>query len=222
MQIEKKDYIMQINKISSNNTTPAFGAKLVFRKGMFADDKTKKIIQKFENKTKNIDGTIYVKGFYSEDLEAIDQRNIDVFYKNNDYQDAITLKHGGSWPALNSSDITVEIMSRLLNTFKIRETAVNATKAAQEEIKKLKMGLNTTFEKMHEDMDKILDSDFVESFGPKTYKMNLKKCCKNEFANKEIDGRHGIRPSFNSFDTLADCFEEDCKYTNGLFNKDNV
>ena len=211
---------MQINKISSNKTTPAFGAKLVFRKGTFPDDKTKKIIQKFENKTKNIDGTIYAVGYKIDDRYRRSQYNVNIYYKNNDYQDAVILNGEGTWNAINNN--AIEIMSRLLDTFKIRETAVNATKATREKIKKLEKGINTTFEKMHKDVDETLDFDLVEISGENAYNANLKKRCKNKFTSSENNGHQELCLGFNPFDTTIDSFEKDCKYTNELFNKTNM
>ena len=212
---------MQINKVTSNNTTPTFGAKLVFRKEMLNDDLTKKIVQKFENKTKDIEGTMYLTGFYHNDLNTA-QKNTNVHYKNKDYLDGATLKDAGAWSAFYNSDSVVEIMSCLLNTFKIRENAVNATKVARAEIEKLQTGINATFEKMHKDMDKALDLDIVNVLSPqRAFNTKLKERCNNSFVNKEIDGHQGLSPSFNTLDTLTDSFEEDSKYIDQLLNRNN-
>lgn len=194
---------MQINKISSNSTAPVFGAKLVIRKGMFSPNQTKNIIEKFENKTKNIDGTIYAVGFYTEDAKPI--KNANIYYKNNDYQDVVRLNGGGNWTVFNSTDTTVELISKLLDTFKLREKAVNATKTAREEITRLKTGINETFEK-------ISDKN--------AFTTTLQENC--SFANKEVDGIGGVRPGFNTFDTMKDSFESDCKYANELLNSNNT
>lgn len=210
---------MQINKISSNSTAPVFGAKLVIRKGMFSPNQTKNIIEKFENKTKNIDGTIYAVGFYTEDAKSI--KNANIYYKNNDYQDVVRLNGGGNWTVFNSTDTTVELISKLLDTFKLREKAVNATKTAREEITRLKTGINETFEKMHKEMNKTLDLDLIEKISDKNaFTTTLQENC--SFANKEVDGIGGVRPGFNTFDTMKDSFESDCKYANELLNSNNT
>ena len=210
---------MQVNKTTSNNTTPAFGAKLVIKKGMFSPNQTKNIIEKFENKTKDIDGTIYAVGFYTEDAKSI--RNANIYYRNNDYQDVVKLNGGGDWTVFHGSDTTVELMSKLLDTFKLREKAVNATKAARAEIEKLKTGINETFEKMHKDMNRTLDLDLINKISDKkAIATTLQENC--SFANKEIDGLGGISPHFNSFDTIKDYFEKDCKYKDELFNRNDA
>ena len=44
---------------------------------MFSPNQTKNIIEKFENKTKDIDGTIYAVGFYTEDAKPIRDANFN-------------------------------------------------------------------------------------------------------------------------------------------------
>ena len=78
-----------------------------------------------------------------------------------------------------------------------------------------------TFEKMHKEMNKTLDLDRIEKVSDKNaFTTTLQENC--SFANKEVDGIGGVRPGFNTFDTMKDSFESDCKYANELLNSNNT
>ena len=189
---------MRVEKMQNNNYNTSFGIKLVLRNGVYPHkffeeplpEELQKLVQTVETRTADKKGTIYISGLWNDWGHR--PENMNIYFNHGSYNDGVTLYGAYKECYPQNTDKFIDMLVKLTDAFKMRESVVRATKNTRMRIEKLQTEVNKIFTDLSDRVDK--------NFGYSRRAI---------FANDVLEESCGLSPAQNDFQSLINDFRED-------------